>query len=254
MDNSTVNNPSAVTPGGQVLIDSRFDVQVLKDNFLFGLRLEDSEGNPFPENLYYHHLNAAIQNISGLLDIVLVPTEFVEEHDYYVDDFQNWGFLKLFKKPAVQVSKMEIMFADTQVTQFPLSWIALTKLNSLIRLVPNMGSVDSLIISADGSLVQPFFGSNHYPQMWKVTYTAGFNEIPYDIYDYVYKKAAINVIQVWYNMFYIGHGASESISIDGLSQSVTKPPLQLYNQYNAELQDALSTLKSRYDGIRFTVV
>lgn len=237
-----------------VLTDDRFSIEYLKDNFLFGLNLRTSTGEPFPDGLLSHHLNAAIQYASGLLDIVITPSDFEEEHDYYADDFTNWGFLRLFKKPALSLKEVNIMFADSKLTEIPKSWLKLTKNSSMVRLVPNLGTVDALIITADGSLMQPFWGCKHYPQMWKISYRAGFENIPYDLADFIYKKATINIIQVWYNMFYLGRGASESLNIDGLSQSVSKPPLQLYNQYKSELHDLLNTLKSKYDVIKFVVV
>lgn len=242
-----------VTPGSSIIIDDRFSIDALKTNYLFGLDLSSPSGSAFPEGLYYHHLNSAIEYAAGLLDVVITPQDFVEEHDYYADDFTNWGYLKLFKKPSISVSLMEVLFADRSLTQFPIDWLKLTKNNSVVRLVPNMGSVNALIITADGSLMQPFYGCSHYPQMWRIHYRAGFETLPYDLYDFIYKKAALNVIQIWYNMYYLG-GSSQSLSIDGLSQSTTKPPLQIYNQYNAELKDLLNTLKSKYDSIRFTVV
>jgi len=249
-----MSDPAEIVPGGLVALDPRFSVEELKQNYLFGLDLSNSSGNPFPEGLFYHHLNSAIAYASSLLDIVITPQDFQEDYDYYADDFTNWGFMRLFKKPAISVSNIEILFADNAITSIPSTWIKVTKDLALVRLVPNMGSINSLIITADGSLMQTFYGCSHYPEMWRVSYRAGFETIPYELYDYVYKKAALNVIQIWYNINYLSGGSSESISIDGLSQSSTKPAIQLYNQYNSELKDLLATLRSKYDGLKLSVL
>lgn len=242
------------TPLSEKALDERFNIETLINNYLFGIELVDSAGNPFPKSLIYHHLNSAIQYTATLLDIVITPTEFEEEYDYYYNDFSNWGFLELFKKPAINVESVKLMFGDRQITQIPKEWIQLTKLTALIRMFPTEGAINSLIITQDGSIMQPFFGCNHVPQMWKVKYKAGFEKIPYELYDFIYKQAAVNVLQVWSDLV-LGPGMSgESLSIDGLSQSTGTPAFYRWKTYQDDLHTMLNTLKSKYDGIRMIVV
>src|SRR6185312_17119604 len=67
--------------------------------------------------------------------------------------------------------------------------------------------------------------------MWKVTYTAGMtkpkqqyifrnHDMAANLKEMIYKKAAIGIMGVWGDLI-IGAGiANQSISIDGLSQSI----------------------------------
>lgn len=243
-----------ITPLSEKVIDERFNIDTLLSNYLFGIPLEDRAGNPFPKSLIYHHLNSAIQYAATLLDIVIAPTEFEEEYDYHYNDFSNWGFLKLFKKPAISIDSIKLMFGDRQITEIPKEWVQLTKITALVRMFPTEGAINSLIITQDGSIMQPYFGCNHVPQMWKIKYKAGFEKIPYELYDLIYKQASINILQIWSDLLYGSGMRSESLSIDGLSQSVGTPALFRWKMYQSDIGELTKVLKSKYDGIRMIVV
>lgn len=55
-----------------------FTKKELIDNYLFGFNLTDAQGNPYPESLFVHHINAAISWLEGLLDIQLSIVNILE--------------------------------------------------------------------------------------------------------------------------------------------------------------------------------
>jgi hypothetical protein len=182
---TTETNP--ITPLSATAVDGRFHIQHLLDNYLFGIKLEDNDGNPFPRSLLWHHLNAAIQYTERQLDIVITPTQMEERHDFYSTDFYNWGFLNLYKKPLASIESVDLMYGTRIRMTIPEQWLQVTKLSSTVQMFPIDGATNALIIGAGGNLVGGYTVFDSAPQMWRIKYTAGFEgDIPFELYDYIY--------------------------------------------------------------------
>lgn len=251
-----------VDPSGVGIIDPRFDPEYMRKTYLFGLELVDNDGNAFPSSLFHHHLNSAIQYLEKLLDIIIYPQTITERHDYYASDFNNWGFMHLYKKPVIEVSNLAMMYgADRQLITIPKDWIQINKLTGTVSLFPTHGSAGSLIIGSNGALWGMFSRFDSAPNLWEVQYQAGMEVIPHEILDFVYKKASISVLQIWGDLI-LGAGiASQSISIDGVSQSLGTTKSTTYSaasarieSYNKELEQLAILLKSKYYGFGMVVV
>ena len=92
---------------------SHVSVQKIKKNYLFGIDLSDSQGNPLPEELFVHYMNSAVDYLANLLDITIGETEFTgERHDYFRKDYQNWGFIQLQHNPVREVKGLRLV-SDT---------------------------------------------------------------------------------------------------------------------------------------------
>ena len=103
---------------------------------------------------------------------------------------------------------------------------------------------------------------SYAPQLWHVKYRAGMDKIPADLYEAVYKKATIGVLQIWGDLI-LGAGiASQSISLDGYSQSIGTTQSAMYGgasarceEYRKDLNNRLlPTLKSYYTGLKMVVL
>ena len=178
-------------------------VQTVKDNYLFGINLADQQGNPLPESLFVHYLNAAVDYMQNYLDIIISPTLIEnEQHDYIRNDYQNWGFIQLNKNPVREVKSLRLMYGNSPSIDIPLDWIKLNRLTGQITLFPSAGSASSLIIGQTG-LLMGFWGYWSYaPSLWEVTYEAGMDEndpsIPYDLLrEAIFKRASMGILNVW---------------------------------------------------------
>lgn len=204
---------------------SAISVSSVKNKYLFGIDLSDNEGNPLPEELLVHYLNSAVEYIQNLLDITISETEFIERHDYERNDYQNWGFIQLDHNPVKEVKRLTLMYGDKRSVEIPLDWIQLNKLTGQITLFPSAGSANSLIIGQTGLLFGFQSQWSYAPSLWEVEYVAGFDEndksLPLGLLtEAVYKRAAMGILNVWGDLI-IGAGiASQSVSIDGVSQSI----------------------------------
>lgn len=242
-------------------------VQAIKDKYLFGINLADANGNPLPESLLIHYLNAAVDYLQNLLDIVISETEFTERHDYIRNDYQNWGFIQLDHNPIKEIKQLNLTYGNRPSVEIPLDWIQLDKLTGQITLFPSAGSANSLIIGQTGMLFGFQSQWDYAPMLWEVEYVAGIDEkdknIPFNlIQEAIFKRASMGILNVWGDLI-IGAGiASQSVSIDGLSQSIGTTQSAMFGGASARVQEyakdiderILPILRQKFGGIRMTVV
>lgn len=181
---------------------SAVSVQSIRDNYLFGIDLSDANGNPLPEGLFVHYLNAAVDYIQNLLDIVIAPTDFTERHDYIRNDYQNWGFIQLDHNPVREIKRLNLMYGGRPSVEIPLDWIQLDKLTGQITLFPAAGSANSLIIGQTGFLFGFQSQWSYAPMLWEVEYEAGIDEndpsMPFALLkEAIFKRASMGILNVW---------------------------------------------------------
>ena len=86
-------------------------------------------------------------------------------------------------------------------------------------------------------------------------------DIPYNLLEYIYKKAAISVFEVWGDQI-IGAGiASSSLSVDGLSQSIGTTQSAMYGgasarilEYRKDIDELVPILRKHYAKINSVVL
>lgn len=241
-------------------------VSNIKNNYLFGIDLSDANGNPLPPDLFVHYINASVDYLQNLLDIVITPTEFTERHDYVRSDYMNWGFIQLDHNPVRTVKRLSLMYGNERSVDIPSDWIQLDKLTGQITLFPASGSANSLIIGQTGTLFG-FQGWNYAPMMWEVEYEAGIDEndktVPVSLLkEAVSKRASCGILNVWGDLI-IGAGiANQSVSIDGISQSIGTTQSAMFGgasarvtEYTKDLnENILPVLRQKFGGIRMVVV
>ncbi len=247
---------------------SKITIQELKDNYLFGIDLSDPAGNPLPEGLFVHYLNSAIDYLQNLLDITIGESEFLNErHDYIRNDYQNWGFLQLSHNPVRTVKSLRMMYGNRPSIEIPLDWLQVNKLTGQITLFPQSGSANSLIIGQTGLLYGFQSQWDYAPALWEVDYEAGVDSsdmtLPITMLtEAIYKRCATGVLNVWGDLI-IGAGiASQSVSIDGISQSIGTTQSAMFGgasarveAYNKDLEEVLlPALRSKFGGIKLVVI
>lgn len=242
-------------------------VHDVKNNYLFGIDLSDANGNPLPEGLYIHYINAAVDYLQNLLDITITETEFTEKHDYIREDYRQWGFIQLCHNPVKEVKALHLMYGNRPSVEIPLDWIQLNKLTGQITLFPSAGSANTLIIGQTGMLFGFQSQWDYAPMLWEVEYVAGIDEndptMPFALLkEAVSKRASMGILNVWGDLI-IGAGiASQSVSIDGLSQSIGTTQSAMFGGASARVQEyakdiderILPILRQKFGGIRMVVV
>ena len=245
------------------MLFSEVNSKFLRENYLFGVPLEDMYGNKMKEGMLEHYIKSAIHHTQRMLQITIEPEEVVDElHDYSASDYASWGFMQLHKRPILEITDMSMNFGDTKMFQIPSDWIRKYDISGQVTLFPTQGSAGSLMLTQGGSYLPYVMGGwATAPQMWKISYRVGMEDIPEDMVEYIMKRASVGILQVWGDLI-IGAGiANQTISIDGLSQSIgtTQSPefsgagARIKN-YMDDMKELEKRLKDTYLGINLGVL
>jgi hypothetical protein len=240
-------------------------VQELRDIYLFGVDMTDDNGNPFPDIMFEKAILSAQKWLeSEVPGLILCNREFEEQRDYYINDYIAYNFIKLNWFPVTEVEEIAVQFPlSTNVLKFDPAWYRCDSISGHTRLVPTQGTFSSILLSQGGSFLPLFYsGLQDVPAIWRIKYKAGFRkgELDQNIFDIIGMKAAMGPLNVAGDLIAGAGIASKSIGLDGLSQSISTTASATnagYGarilQYNKEIKERLSALKTFYGGIRMSV-
>lgn len=247
--------------GGEDPLLNVLSVQELKDRYLFAIDLADKDGNPIPDSVFVGYIKSALSWVSSALDLVLVPTVVMNERrDYTASHSQQYLWVNLSKRPVQSVQAFRLRVPGSSALTFPADWIEVQPNTGVVEVVPQ----SSLQVNVSTTTITPFYSQQfllstrrRIPNALEVDYLAGFpaGQVPFDILEVVGKQAAIGLLRIAGNILLAPGVGSQSIGIDGLSQSVqlTKGGSGAFSGMVAEFQQdiagALPLLRTRYNGI-----
>src|SRR5262245_9667982 len=203
---------------------SDLDVQYFKENFLTGFTFYGADCQPLPDSFYAEHLQRALATLEAICGIDILSRVYVgEKHDYKINDYVAYAFVQLFKIPTRTVESVRAVYPTGQTIQvFPSEWVKLEIVHSQIQLVPTAGTISQIVIGQGGDFLPLVYsGLPWLPQLWEVDYTSGFDpdKVPKIIIQAIAKIAAIEIMMVVGDMIRPLGVTSQSLSVDGLSQS-----------------------------------
>jgi len=240
-------------------------VDELKSFYLFGLDLTDDEGTEYPTELYEHFIRSAVSAVEHKLDIPIIPRTIPDErHDFIRDDYENFVWLELDVFPVINVETVKMVMPGEQlITEFDQEWFQLQKESGQLQLVPGTGTANLILLGTSGAYLPFIYGTRKMiPNVFRIKYTAGFpsGEVPAVIKDLVAKVACFGPLNIAGDLV-VGAGiATTSLSIDGLSQSISSTSSATnagYGarllQYSKEIKEIVPTLLRYYKGLRLRV-
>jgi len=210
---------------GFTRLEPIIDADKLKRQFLFGLRLKSTMTNEemTSEDLK-DYITRAISRVEHEARISISPVKFEDFLDYNLWDYQKWNFLQLNHWPILQVESVRAQYPHTsQFIEFPTEWVSVQNETGMFQMVPKSGSFSQFLITRDASLLPLILGGrSRWPQLWHVTYVAGFelDKIPALLNELIGTYAALSVLEQLDSILFFG---SYGIGIDGVSQSVGLP-------------------------------
>ena len=233
-------------------VEPLLTVKNLKDKWLFGvLPIIDEEGVELSDETLQSYIETAVSMLEHDLDIAITPREVCEEKDYFANDYYEWGFMQLNNIPVIEIVSMQVTYlrdaagVPESVLDIPPNWVRFREHDGLVRLVPNNKFPANLSVGANGSWFPELFNRNsHVPQMWTVKYKHGFKDgaIPVMINMAIGLLASIMAMNIAGDLK-LGSGiASQSLSIDGLSQSVNTTASAENHTYSAKVEAAYHQL------------
>lgn len=275
---------SDAAPGEQDPALDICSIKELKTFYLFGVDLTNDKGEEMPDSLFAHYIKSAVDSLEQFLDIQIRKLAIPEErHDYYRDDYDKYIWVALNHQPVISIESVTLVLPGEQVVQvFEPDWIHIQRESGQLQLVPGTGTAGSILLGASGAYIPIVYGGNKFiPDAFRVAYTAGFGKpppnsfvspsnpkptgsvsnpdpkldvVPQKIKEVVGKIASFGPFNIAGDLLGGAGIASQSIGIDGLSQSFATTSSATnagYGarlvQYNKELKQDLPMLK-RYWG------
>lgn len=247
-------------------------VEDFKNNYLYGLPLE-KDGVPIPDSLFEAALEAVEERVENLLNLKLRRTLIEEEKDFRYDDWVHWSYVKA-SYPVVCPLGLSGYLGTTKQAEYPRQWLTSRATNDgklysrILYMVPTYpagGNQNSIVVSGIIPSLNWFGAYNkggHIPCYWTLKYVTGWSKIPADIVDVIGKLATLQVIPILSDIQMgnsrsdvagsgVGWGiSSKSISIDGLSQSLssTAPQGGVFGARVKQYQDSLGTTDGKGGG------
>lgn len=228
-------------------------VSTFVSQYLHGISLNDKDGRPYSSYNIKNKIETMTTVIANFLKLKIIEETIIEQQDYIYEEWMNWGHIKLNYKPN-EIVAVECFLNNQKVTEFTSSMFTIRGKN--IALVPGSHNIVTSVWFNNAG-VYPLLqsGVRTVPNFWHITYKTGFKVVPKDIIEAICKMTAISILAVLGDIV-LGSGiTSESISFDGLSQSISANSGGAYNtrikQYATELTSDLSRLQGFYRGIIF---
>lgn len=238
----------------------------LLKTYLFGVKIQSSTGEELSTDVYKFYIKAAQEEIETYFNLKLIPQVIRETRDYNYDDYVNYGYLRM-SYPVVQAYEMIGKFGETEQIAYPKEWLSSKKSNEVpgmfyrnLYLIPNQGGYQQG--NNSGVVFNGVFGANllwrsriNIPNYWHIAYLTGFSKMPTDLLNVIGKLASINLLHIAGDLI-LGAGiASYSLSLDGLSQSVSSTSSATNAGYGArilgysdDIKRVLPILESKYRG------
>lgn len=238
--------------------------QELKDFYLFGIDLTNDAGEPYPDTLFRHYIRSAVDRAEKALDINLVRRQHVEQYDFYRQDWRSFIKIELDEIPIISVDEVQLVLPSNQpVLTFDPSWVRVHQPSGMLNIVPGSGSIALISLGNAGAWL-PFLGrADFLPEVFHITHTAGFpnGRVPPVLKDLVGKYASFGPLNIAGDLIAGAGIAAQSLSIDGLSQSISTTSSATnagYGarilQYEKEIKSILPQLKNYFHPISMVVV
>jgi hypothetical protein len=242
--------------------DSPVSPAELVNRYFFGIPIVDQAGNIMNEESLEFYINAAVASVEGFLNLKMKKQIIEETLSYNLRDFKAWGFCPT-SFPVIKAHALTGFIGNIEQVVYPAEWLSTKRTNDptgfhrSVYMVPTSGNAKHNTVAYSGITPHAgWFGQPTIPNYWTIKYCTSFEKIPEDILDFVGKLAAINVFHQLGDII-LGAGiASQSIGIDGLSQSISTTSSATNAGYGArvtgyitDLKGSKDQLKEKYDGM-----
>lgn len=158
----------------------------------------------------------------------------------------------------LRLDKLWGQIANVQVIDVVLEWAEITERNGMVQLVPFNASVAFQFIGL--VWVESLRGRIELPNFWHYNAVAGLREVDPILIEIIGKKAAMDAL-TQAGHAYRGGFSSQSISRDGVSESVSYTASAIYGIYAATIEDynkflnrEIKQIKGRYRGLNVVVL
>jgi len=238
--------------------------------YFYGVDVLSKDGSKLDSNTIKLNIKSAQSEVEKYLDIKLFPTFIEETKDYYRDDYYNGFPFVRTSLPVKRILSLVGRLNNVEQIIYPESWLSERKTSDgtyhrQFSIVPSGAAVEG---NADVILtgITSHYGLRAFSQVanyWTTQYETGFDvgEIPEDLLQMIGMLSALPLLAIAGDLI-LGAGiASQSLSIDGLSQSISSTSSATNAGYGARMieyrksiDQTKKALKRYYKGVTFAAL
>lgn len=159
--------------------------------------------------------------------------EIVDAVSYRVPAAGHWINFKMPYRPLIRFDELFGQVSNTRIVDIALEWLEIHERGGLVELVPFN---QELAFNFIGLIwVEALRGPVPLPNFWNFDALAGFRKTPKVLIELIAKKAAIDILTIAGQAFRGGF-SSQSVSRDGVSESVSYTASAIYGIYSASIE------------------
>lgn len=240
--------------------------------YLYGIKIQAGDGTTFSTESMRFYIQAAQQEIENFFNLKLVY-QFIalEKLTFYRADYWQSFPILFTNYPVNKPISLTGRFNQLEQISYPTQWLTNTQ-NSYgqykrrVSIVPTGTAVATANAEVILSGLTTQLGSQHFlmiPDYWDLQYITGFklDQIPMDLINLTGKLASFGPLGIAGDLI-LGAGiASQSLGVDGLSQSISSTSSATnagYGarlvQYEREIKATIPRIKLVYDEIKMSVL
>lgn len=235
--------------------------------FLMGIDLSSQMRDPFtgkplrwtPE-MVKDIIDGAMNTAELELRTPLRPIVVQEKHPFDRFAYKSFGFFKLRQTPVSRILSVGVVPPNGEtVYSMPLEWVETAysptgQINIIPMTAAQVGGSSTGIFPGQSANGGAFYltvvqQAGWVPAYWQIEYVAGYcdGQVPRIINDLIGVIAAMDILSMLATTY--AKVQSQSLGIDGLSQSVSTPGPQIFAQRLEELEKRKTTLINKVKGM-----
>jgi len=183
--------------------------------------------------------------------LTIFPAQFEHKKAWDRQDYDSFGYFVMPVRPIASVESIKVnLSSNDDIYEVPLQWVEVGQMQwGQINIIPltiamTSGNPTAIPTTAGGALLLSIFQgkSQWVASFWKITYTAGFpdGQLPKVLNDLIGTIAAMEVLSQLASTY--GKSSGSSLSIDGMSQSVSTPGPEIFTRRMQDLADKRTML------------
>lgn len=240
--------------------------------YLYGIEISSTNGAKFSDEAYEYYVREAQKTVENWFSIKIIRQLITESSSYYWDSYCEQFPIITTKYIVERPLSLVGLLKKIEQVRYPVEWLSYAKDpdkvgGRRISIVPtgsgglaaNQDVILTGIVTQLG--IQRF---QNIPDYWNFQYITGFDldNLPWDLIGIIGKLATFGPLNIAGDMILGSAGiASQSLSIDGLSQSISTTASATSSGYAArllnyqkEIEETVKRIGGIYRGMQFEVL
>lgn len=235
-----------------------FSPSELNALYLYGIDVVSSDGTAFSDESMRFYIAQAQREIENWFNLRIYKQLIDKEtSSYYRDDYWQQFPIIRTQYPVRKPLSLTGLLGNIEQISYPEAWLRTSQSKGNINkrrisVVPTGASTvqvnsDIILTGITSQIGMQRF--ENIPDYWTFQYITGFDleDLPLDLFNVIGKLASIQILAIAGDLI-LGAGiASQSLSVDGLSQSVSSTASATSSGYNARVLEYEREIKSAHE-------